>query len=110
MKITHSKVGQNLNSVDGAKTEATKKTGKQGTISSAAESGEDALESLGASKVDVSPRAQEAKRIKELAMAAPDVDTEKVARFQKMIDGGNYKVDAKAVADRMVDEHLETAE
>ena len=110
MKITHSKVGQNLNSVDGAKTEAAKKSGKQSAVSSATGSGGDAIEALGASKVDVSPRAQEAKRIKELAMAAPDVDTEKVARFQKMIDDGNYKVDAKSVADRMVDEHLETAE
>ena len=107
MKITHSKVGQNLNSVDGAKTEASKKMGKSGGVSS---EGLDALENLGASKVDLSPRAQEAKRIKDIAMATPDVDAEKVARFQKAIDEGNYKVDARAVADRMVDEHLETME
>ena len=107
MKITHSKVGQNLNSVDGAKTEASKKTGKQDSVSFL---GSDALENAGASKVDLSPRAQEAKRIKEIAMSTPDVDAEKVARFQKAIDDGNYKVDSKAVADRMVDEHLETME
>ncbi len=108
MKITHSKVGQNLNSVDGAKTEASKKTGKQGPVSSV---GADNFGSeVGASKVDVSPRAQEAKLIKELAMAAPDVDAAKVARFQKAIDEGTYKIDAKAVASKMVDEHLETME
>ena len=107
MKITHSKVGQNLNSVDGAKTEASKKTGKQDSVSTF---GAEALDNLGASKVDLSPRAQEAKRIKEIAMSTPDVDAEKVARFQKAIDDGNYKVDSKAVADRMVDEHLETME
>ena len=107
MKITHSKVGQNLNSVDGAKTDPSKKTDKQDSVSS---SGVDALANLGASKVDVSPRAQEARRIKEIAMSTPDVDAEKVARFQKSIDDGNYKVDSRAVADRMVDEHLETME
>lgn len=106
MKITHNKVGQNLNLVDGGvqtnKTEGAKKSDKKNQVA-----GRTAIES-GASKVDVSPRAQEALRIKELAMAAPDVDTEKVARFQKMIDDGKYQVDAKAVADKMVDEHLET--
>ena len=108
MKITHSKVGQNLNSVDGAKTEASKKAGQQGPVSSV---GAETLGSaIGASKVDVSPRAQEAKLIKELAMAAPDVDAAKVARFQKAIDEGNYKIDSKAVASKMVDEHLETME
>ena len=34
MKITHSKVGQNLNSVDGAKTDPSKKTGKQTIVAS----------------------------------------------------------------------------
>jgi negative regulator of flagellin synthesis FlgM len=107
MKITHNKVGQNLNSVDGAKTESAKKSGKGGPVASAASAltGES-----DASKVDLSPRAMEAKRIKDLAMSTPDVDIEKVARFQKMIDDGNYKVDSKAVADKMVDEHLETME
>lgn len=107
MKITHSKVGQNLNSIDGAKTEASKKTEKQGSVSTV---GADLLDGAGASKVELSPRAQEAKRIKDLAMATPDVDAAKVARFQKAIDEGSYKVDAKAVADKMVDAHLETME
>jgi negative regulator of flagellin synthesis FlgM len=68
--------------------------------------GTNAEELASAAKVDLSPRAQEMKKIKELAMAAPDVDVNKVAKFQKLIDEGKYKVDAKAVADRMVDEHL----
>jgi negative regulator of flagellin synthesis FlgM len=60
-----------------------------------------------ASRVELSPRAQDAKRIKEIAMQTPDVDEAKVAKFRKMIDEGNYKVDAKAIADKMVDEHLD---
>ncbi len=106
MKITHNKVGTNLNVVDGSKTDSSKSVDNKNSSKAMPSS---ILES-GASKVELSPRAQEAKRIKEIAMAAPDVDTEKVERLRKLIDAGNYKVDAQAVADRMVDEHLETQE
>lgn len=104
MKITHNKIGQKLNLTDMGK--ADKVSDQKGL------KGEKALSNpadlVGAARVEVSPKAQEAKRIKELAMAAPDVDMEKVARFRALIDSGQYKVDANAVADRMVDDHLET--
>ena len=65
------------------------------------------LEDLGgASKVDISTRAQDIKKAKELATPSNDIDEAKVARLQKLIDEGKYKVDAEAIADRMVDEHL----
>jgi negative regulator of flagellin synthesis FlgM len=57
-------------------------------------------------KIDLSPRAQEMKRAKEAAMASPDVDHEKVKKFQNLIDKGLYKVDAGKVADKMVDDSL----
>jgi negative regulator of flagellin synthesis FlgM len=60
-------------------------------------------------KVDLSDRAQEMKKLKELAMQTPDVNMEKVRRFQELIDKGNYKVDSKKVADKMVEEHLHTS-
>jgi negative regulator of flagellin synthesis FlgM len=104
MKITHNKVGQNLNMVDGAKTDRTKTNSAASPATASLKPG--ILEEMGASKVEVSPKAQEAKRIKELAMAAPDVDMEKVAKFRQLIDEGKYKVDAKAVADRLVEEQL----
>ena len=110
MKITHNKVGQNLNLVDGNK--ADKAGGVKGRTESKGSTDASALfeaESVGSSaKVDVSERAQEAKRIKELAMAAPDIDMAKVDKFRRMIDEGKYKVDSEKVADRMVDSHLET--
>jgi flagellar biosynthesis anti-sigma factor FlgM len=59
-----------------------------------------------AARVDVSERAQDMKKIKELAIAEPKDNSEKIARLQKLIDEGNYKVDTNAVADRMVEEHL----
>ena len=106
MKITHNKIGQKLDLTDSGRADKADKVSNQ-KGSGAAKALENPADLIGAARVDVSPRAQEAKRIKELAMAAPDVDMEKVAKFRNLIDSGQYKVDAKAVADRMVDEHLE---
>lgn len=110
MKITHNKVGQNLNMVDGSVNSA-KAGGKSDATAKISDAKTDALTQAAANnsaKVDVSSRAQEAKKIKELAMAAPDVDEAKVAKFRQLIDDGKYKIDAQAIADKMVDEHLET--
>jgi flagellar biosynthesis anti-sigma factor FlgM len=58
-------------------------------------------------RVDVSDRAQHMQKAKELASGGDDIDEAKVARLQKMIDDGNYKVDADAVADRLIDTHMQ---
>lgn len=58
-------------------------------------------------KVNFSEQAQRINKIKELA--TPDVDSvreDKVAELQKMIDSGQYSVDAASIADRLVDDHL----
>lgn len=110
VKITHNKVGQNLNIAEGGKKEKAEKS--QAVVDNKPSTPASALNNVGAgaSRVDVSSRAQEAKRIKELAMAAPDVDEAKVAKFRQLIDDKKYQVDARAVADKMVDDHLETGE
>jgi negative regulator of flagellin synthesis FlgM len=62
-------------------------------------------------RVNLSERAQQMQRAKEIAsIGADSVDEAKVARLQRLIDEGKYKVDAKAVADRLVDEHLAMGE
>lgn len=46
---------------------------------------------------------------KAKALANPNgIDEAKVARLQRLIDEGKYKVDSSAVADRLVDEHLKS--
>lgn len=106
MKITHNKVGQNLNMIDGVKQE---KTGNAKSVKDSVKELATPAGNAQASRVDVSDRAQEAKQIKEMAIgSSPDVDMDKVEKFRRLIDAGQYKVDAKAVADRMVDEHLES--
>ena len=105
MKITHDKVGQNLNLTDSRKAEKSDKA-KASKVG-----GDDklaALDSAGssdvASRVNLSERAQDIKRAKEIATAAPDIREDKVAELQRMIDNGKYKVSAKDIADKMVDE------
>lgn len=105
MKITHNKVGQNLNLTDSGKTEKTSTKNKTAETTSA-QTNEAKSNVSESAKVDLSSRAQDIRKIKELAMSTPDVDASKVEKYQKLIDSGNYKVDAKAIADRMVDEHL----
>ena len=59
----------------------------------------------GSARVDVSDRAQQMQKAKSIA-SDNGIDEAKVARLQKLIDEGKYKVDADAVADRMVDTAL----
>ena len=108
MKITHNKVGTNLNVRDTGKAEKSDKTkAASGLDANDAKAGAvDALGDLGATKVNLSSRAQDIKNARELAGASADINEEKVNRLQKLIDEGNYKTDAKEIASNMVDEHL----
>ncbi len=110
MKITHNKVGQNLNLTDSNKADRAKDKSPLNAVSTESQTQnlkEIASASKGeAAQVKLSERAQDIRQAKELAMAAPDVDMEKVEKLRKLIDEGKYKVDAKAVADRMVNDGL----
>lgn len=112
MKITHNKIGQNINLTDSSKSEKAKENNPLSSLGSSSKtSAADKIKDLSQSssesvKLDISPRAQDIKYAKELAMGSPDVDQDKVEKFRKLIDEGKYKVDAKAVADRLVDEHM----
>lgn len=105
MKITN-KLGQGPQNVDASKAAKTKTDAKVG------ERKPDLASKLGdTAKVNVSTRAQDMAKAKEIASKNLDtVDDAKVARLQKLIDEGKYSVDAKAVADRLVDEHLTIGE
>lgn len=109
MKVSNS--GPKGNSAVGAA--STSATGEAAKVSRSGvrESKSVGAEALGQSaKVDVSSRAQEMKRAKELATPNSDVDEAKVARLQALIDKGQYKVDAGAIADRLMDEQMKMNE
>jgi negative regulator of flagellin synthesis FlgM len=106
MKITHNKVGQNLNLRDTGKAEKSEKAGAS-AAANVKDVKTDALQNLGtadAAKVNLSSRAQDIKRAQEIARSTPDVNEEKVARLQKLIDEKKYKVDASEIAGKMIDE------
>jgi negative regulator of flagellin synthesis FlgM len=65
----------------------------------------EATSAAGSAKVKMSSEAQAFQKAKAIASES-SVDEAKVARLQKLIDAGKYRVDAEAVADRLVDEHL----
>jgi negative regulator of flagellin synthesis FlgM len=110
MKITHNKVGQNLNLRDTKDAQSS----AQAEGASANKMGDVANKDLSvfgrgsdSSRVVLSERAQELKKAKELALSAPDIREDKVAQLQKLIDDGKYNVGAKDIADRMVDEEAQ---
>jgi flagellar biosynthesis anti-sigma factor FlgM len=57
--------------------------------------------------INVSERAQMMQKAKDIASSPQNIDEAKVARLQKLIDEGKYNVDSAAIADRLVDEHLQ---
>ena len=104
MKITN-KLGTGPQNVDASKATKTKPESKADQRSS------DLMAKLGdTAKVNVSNNAQAMAKAKQIASGGDSVDEAKVARLQKLIDEGKYSVDAKAVADRLVDEHLNMGE
>ncbi len=103
------KVNNDVNqaAINGISTSKSSGANKKGKVEKDFSKEAPSLEAKNASaKVQLSERAQEMKKIKELAMQAPSVDSEKVKRLQELIDKGQYKVDSKKVADKMVDDEL----
>ena len=112
MKITHNKVGQNLNLTDSSKTDKAKEaltTNRTQKINSLKNELDLDAANNASAKVELSSKATDIQKIKDIAKSAPDVDLAKVEKFQKLIDSGKYKIDAKGIADKMVDEQLSLA-
>ena len=113
MKITHNKIGQNLNLTDSSKSEKSKQSSPlDAALNNSKTATADKIKDLSgkteneAVRMDLSARAQDVRQAKELAMATPDIDQAKVDKFRKLIDECKYKVDARAVADRLVEDSL----
>ena len=58
-------------------------------------------------KPELSSKAKDMATAKAVATQAPDVREEKIAELKLRIAAGKYEVSPQAVADRMVDDHLE---
>ncbi len=84
------------------KTNQAAKTEKQQQIQKAKEqyAGVDA-----SSKAEISSRAKDSAKAHLVASTTPDVREDKVAELKRKIAEGSYKIDADAVADKMIREH-----
>jgi negative regulator of flagellin synthesis FlgM len=67
------------------------------------------METSDATKLHLSPQAKQIAKATDIAKDQ-SVNEAKIARLQKMIDGGEYKVDADAVAEKLLNEHLTIGE
>lgn len=105
------KVNPSTTANTGAVTAAqTKKSDKAGLSKAGSEKGAiSELDLASSSKIELSPKAKEIKKATEIAKQGPDIDEAKVAKFQALIDSGKYKVDADAVAEKMLSEHIMNA-
>jgi negative regulator of flagellin synthesis FlgM len=105
MKVDNKVGNSNLQNVESTKTgKLSSKLGLNKTGAAGSSTGPSG--SVGSSKVDLSDRAQMMAKAKEIA-SAETIDEAKVARLQKLIDEGKYQTDAGAIADRLVDEHMQ---
>jgi negative regulator of flagellin synthesis FlgM len=78
---------------------------KHGEKASEASSSSKAV-ATGDANTEISAKGKEFAKAKAVAHEAPDVREEKIAALKARIAEGRYKIDADAIADRMVDEHL----
>lgn len=56
--------------------------------------------------VHLSQTSKEVQTVNEIISSEPDVREEKVAELKERIESGNYEVDHKAVADKIVDSFI----
>ena len=57
--------------------------------------------------VNLSTASKEAQTAREIIASEPDVREDKVAELKKRIESGNYTIDNKAVADKIVDSFID---
>ena len=57
-------------------------------------------------EVEISDTAKLMRQASEIARETGDVRSDKVSALKKSIQDGTYEIDARAIADRLVDEHL----
>lgn len=69
---------------------------------------EKAVAPAGSSVIDISEDAQLMRKAAEIAMSAPDIRSDKVENLKKLVREGKYHIDSEAVAERLLQEHLNT--
>lgn len=100
-QVSNNDVKSSQGASKAAAAEKAKKSSKSNSSSSTGETGD--------VKMNISSEAKEFARAKQIASEAPDVREAKIAELKRRIAEGKYKVEAEAVADKMITEHLQTS-
>jgi len=104
MKV-NSATTQSIQNKDVSGASSAKRTEKAGAAGDSQKAGATAADSSGA-KSEISAKAKEFVQAREVAAKAPEVREDRIAELKKKIASGNYQVNAQAIADKMVDEHM----
>jgi negative regulator of flagellin synthesis FlgM len=91
--------------VQGGDVGSTKRTDKSAAAGESRKTDRASDTAEGGARSEISGRAKEFAKARETAANTPDVREEKVAELKRRIQSGQYKVDADAVADRMIQDH-----
>ena len=102
------KVGNNTgtNNVQTSDAPKTKGAGQAKKIERGSAPASTPKSSIPGAKTEISSKGKEFAQAREVAAKAPDTREDKIAELKQRIAGGSYKVDAKAVSDKLVDEHI----
>jgi negative regulator of flagellin synthesis FlgM len=66
------------------------------------------LPDVSSSAVEISEKARLMQKAADVAHGSPDVRKDKVAALKKNIQNGTYQVNSGAVAEKLIEEHLQT--
>lgn len=109
MKITHNKIGQNLNISDAKEGNKSSGVGKSDSKTGVTEAKtlDKAASGEASTPVRFSEQAQLAAKATEVAKNSPEVRADKVSHYKELISKGQYQVDTDALAEKLLNEHLE---
>lgn len=99
------------NSVQSAEASNAQKTSRAGKAAQAQSAKKNqATDVSGSVNAEISTKGKDMAKAKAVAGQAPDVREAKIAELRQRIAEGKYNVKPDAIADKLVDEHLSTAD
>jgi negative regulator of flagellin synthesis FlgM len=106
MKVNSGYSNSASSAVSSKEAQSTKKTTKPSGPNPAANLDKIKENVSGSVRAEVSARAKEMATAHQAAKSAPDVREDKIEALKRQIAEGRYKVDADAVAERMLNDHM----
>lgn len=110
MRVNQTNSGQVQSSESSGTSRAARAKGAQSTKKNEKTGAPVSAGDVSGANPQISSRGKEMSQAKAVASDAPEVREEKIAELRRRISEGRYQVDPEAIADRMLKEHIETAD